>query len=723
MVDITTLNEKQKEAVLSDAKYIRIIAGAGSGKTKVLTTRIAHLIEDEHAFPGKILAITFTNKAAREMKERVSRLISEQEGTPFVSTVHSLCVRILREDIPVLGWPRNFTIMDTDDQKTILKEAYKKYEIDTSRISYSLMLDYIAECKASHISVQHAQEMAGMDDDENDKAKVYAYYLERQEALYALDFDDLILKTVDLFTAYTEVVEKWQRRFSYILVDEFQDIDRTQYKLIRFLTGQKNSLLVVGDPDQTIYTWRGADVNIIMNFQKDFPSATSIILNQNYRSTNAILNGANGLIKHNKYRVEKDLFTDNRSDVRITHYSAPADNYEAMWLANTILQLHKGGEKYRDMAVLYRSNYLSRVLEKGLREARIPYMIYGGLRFYDRQEIKDVICYLRMVTTADDLAFNRIINTPKRGVGTKTLDTIRALADEEKTGMYEVIKTHTFKGKAGETLQHFVQMVERWRSCLQEEEIDYLKLFEKVIDDSGYRDMLVANKETERLENIKELMDDVKEYFEENEENTLDEYLQEVSLYTDKEQVSQSDFVQLMTVHAAKGLEFDTVFVTDLNEGIFPNERAMQDSVHGIEEERRLAYVAFTRARKKLYLLDAGGFSFILQKSRTLSRFVKEIDEDCIEHIGSTNTAFDEVQEEKRVSSFIPEEEPLYSLKPSKKTKGPKLKKGDHVVHAVFGEGIVIKVDKEIVQVAFAYPHGMKKLNSSFLKKKEELKS
>ena len=721
MVDLKSLNAHQKEAVETSAKYVRIIAGAGSGKTRVLTTRIVHLIEDVHVFPSKILAITFTNKAAKEMKERVSKMLGEGSASPFVSTIHSLCVRILREDIHVSGWPRNFTIMDTEDQKVILKEAYKKYEVDISKVSYSSMLNFISVCKVEKATPQQALVFAGIDEVAQKKVKIYLYYLQRQQEIYALDFDDLILKTVDIFKAYPEVLAKWQRRFSHILVDEFQDIDKTQYTLIRLLTGNDNDLLVVGDPDQTIYTWRGADVNIIMHFEKDFPSSKTIILNQNYRSTDCILNGANGLIKHNKNRIDKELFTEDSSEVKITHYSAVADEYEAAWLAETILQLHRQGKAYKDMAVLYRSNYLSRSLEKGLRDARIPYVIYGGLRFFDRQEIKDGICYLRMCVTSDDLAFNRIINVPKRGVGSKTLDSIRAIADEEHTTMYEVLKTHVFKGKAGEQLHKFVQMVERWKSILQEEDVDYVRLFEKILEDSGYRDMLMESKETERIENLKELMDDIREYFEDNPDQTLEEYLQEVTLLTDREQVLQSDFVQLMTVHASKGLEFDTVFVTDLNEGIFPNERALQDSHDGVEEERRLAYVAFTRARKKLYLLDAGGFSFILQRVLKPSRFIREIDEEYIEHLGSQLQQL----QERRESSFIqPDEEPLFIKKKKLPAeKGAKLKKGDLVVHAIFGEGIVISVEKDLVNVAFDRKYGVKKLKSSFLKRKEELRS
>ena len=410
MIDTESLNENQKQAVLCDDQHMRVIAGAGSGKTRVLTMRIAHLIEDEDVRETRILAITFTNKAANEMKERIRKMLPDRLYEPWISTIHSLCVRILREDIMTMGYPRNFTIMDAEDQKSVLKEAYKQLNIDASSHSYGSMLDYISNNKTADISVERAKDLAGGFYDEAVKAKVYEYYIRRQEALFALDFDDLILWTVRMFKRFDEVLNKWQRRFEYILVDEFQDIDAVQYKLITLLTGSQNSLYVVGDPDQTIYTWRGADVNIIMNFTKDYPDAKTIILNENYRSTEAILNGANSVIKNNRHRVKKDLYTTRKSDEKITHYASDSDEYQAAWIAQKISDMHRKGKSYRDIAILYRSNYLSRSLEKGLLDARIPYIIYGGIRFYERQEVKDALCYLRMVAGADDLALMRILN-------------------------------------------------------------------------------------------------------------------------------------------------------------------------------------------------------------------------------------------------------------------------------------------------------------------------
>lgn len=714
------LNEGQREAVLSHEKYLRIIAGAGSGKTRVLTTRIAHLIQDEGRAPHRILAITFTNKAANEMKDRVRKMLKDETSSPWISTIHSLCVRILREDITCMGWPRNFTVMDQDDQKAVIREAYKQFNIAASTISFSAMLDYISNNKSAEITMERAYAMAGSFSGDKTKAQVYEYYVKRQQDLYALDFDDLILVTVKMFRTFSEVLGKWQKRYDDVLVDEFQDIDKIQYTLIRQLTGPENSLLVVGDPDQTIYTWRGADVNIIMNFEKDFKGTKTIILNENYRSTSCILEGANSLIRNNKYRVEKELYTGRSSNVKITHHASAGDMYEAAWIAEKISQLHKDGKAYHDMAVLYRSNYLSRSLEKALLDERIPYVIYGGVRFYERAEVKDALCYLRMVTSADDLALQRIINKPRRGIGNKTLDLIADAARSQRKSMYEVLREDDiFSGKAKKTLQEFVRMIEGWRQEAEKEDMEIFRLFEKIIQESGLKKMYEDANEPDRLENMKELIDDVKEFSENYPESSLDEYLQLVSLYGDRDETMSSDFVQLMTVHAAKGLEFDTVFVSDLNEGIFPNERALSEGKYGVEEERRLAYVAFTRAKNKLYLTDAGGYSHILQRVRTRSRFINEIDEAYIEHTGAV---FEENKmKEVSLSSLLFDNGSTSIEQKMQKAGAARFEKGEMVEHAKFGEGVVISCKGGIAEIAFQFPFGIKKIAAAHpsLKKKD----
>lgn len=736
MVQISDLNANQKEAVLDDSKYLRIVAGAGSGKTRVLTMRIVHLIEEENVYPNKILAITFTNKAANEMKERIRQMLQNEVTQPWISTIHSLCVRILREDITCMGWPKNFTVLDADDQKTILKEAYKQIQIDANTYPFGSMLDYISNNKSAEISVDRAFELAGDFSGDKTKAEVYKYYVKRQNDMYALDFDDLILWVVRMFKTYSEVLTKWQNRFSYIHVDEFQDIDKIQYKLIKQLTGPFNHLYVVGDPDQTIYSWRGADVNIIMNFEKDFKGVKTIMLNENYRSTSCILNGANSVIRNNKNRLDKELFTSRTSNEKITHYASANDEYEAAYVANKISELHREGKAYKDIAVLYRSNYLSRSIEKALLDERIPYIIYGGLRFYDRQEVKDALCYLRLVVIGDDLALQRIINKPKRGIGNKTMELIADTARNENKTMLEVLETENiFSGKAKVTLNDFVNKVNRWKKMAESKKIETFALFETILDESGYKAMLEEDHETDRLENLKELIDDIKEFTENYPDSSLDEYLQQVSLYGDREETMSGDYIQLMTVHAAKGLEFDTVFVTDMNDGIFPNERAMNEGSRGVEEERRLAYVAFTRAKNKLYLTEAGGFSFILQRARQTSRFIKEIDDEYIENTGVGNEEHDAFRNrqtlygQRRENTFYErnEKRELYSFSEKGEVESIKrevsssgYKTGDHLTHVKFGEGVVISCKGGIVEIAFPYPYGVKKIAAGHpsLKKK-----
>ena len=725
MIDTTLLNENQKEAVLSDDQYLRIIAGAGSGKTRVLTTRIVHLIEDEDVRPYKILAIKFTNKAAKEMKERLSTMLHEEDEPRWISTIHSLCVRILREDISCLGYPKNFTIMDADDQKSIVKEAMKQLDLKDSKLTPGEVVGYISNNKTAQISVDAAKKMAGSFTDDTDKARIYEYYVNRLKEMYALDFDDLILKTVTLFSDFPSVLEKWQRRFEYVLVDEFQDIDNLQYQLIRFLVGKNASLYVVGDPDQTIYTWRGANVDIIMHFEKDFPNAKTIMLNENYRSTDAILRVSNSVIQNNKNRLKKELYTSKKNEDKVIHFGAESEEYEDAWIAGMIQKLHTQGKKYSDIAILYRSNYLSRGLEKAMIDLRIPYIIYGGIRFYERMEVKDALCYLRMIVTADDLALQRILNRPKRGIGGKTMDNIVEEARRNNSTMYEVLKANQiFSGKSKKTIEEFVSMIEGWKAIEREGKMPLDELLEKIFEESGVKAMCEADEEKrdERLLNLKALQEDLQNFSEDNPDLSLDEYLQNIALYTDRDSGEVNECVQLMTVHAAKGLEFDTVFVTDLNEGIFPNARSIEDSSHGMEEERRLAYVAFTRAKNHLYVCEAGGFSFIIQGPRQTSRFIKEMDHDyMVEAPGSFNqrgvmssssearifkNSFADFMSRNDDEDEIPS--PIHVEQP--KASKVKFKKGDTVIHPKFGEGIIIKVKREMLEIAFTYPYGLKKI-------------
>lgn len=730
------LNEHQLEAVTCVNQHLRIIAGAGSGKTRVVTTRIAHLIENCHIYPNRILAITFTNKAAKEMKERAESFLGDMAQAVNISTIHSFCVRLLREDILTLGYPRNFTILDSDDQRSILKDAYRQMHIDVKSYSYNSVLGYISANKTNFIDASMAKANAGKWEGERIKADVYDFYEKRMKEMYALDFDDLLIFAYRILNGDEEVRAKWQRRFQYIHVDEFQDVDVLQYNIIKHLVSNHSYLCVVGDPDQTIYTWRGAQVDIIMNFEKDFPDSRTVVLNENYRSTQPILNAANALIRNNRNRIDKDLFTQIESDDKIIHFTALDDYNEPVWVASKILTLNHNGVAYRDMAILYRSNYLSRGLEKALLDFHIPYRIYGGVRFYDRAEIKDALSYLRLLaphTEEDDkelyknLAIKRIINQPKRGIGAKTMENIELEAAHADTNMYEILKTHEFgKGKARASILEFVRVIEECRACIEEISID--QLLTKVLEESGYLEMLRSDAEIERLENIKELITDIAGYVETNPQGTLQDYLQEISLYTDKEAIDNGQYVQLMTIHAAKGLEFDNVFVYSLCEGIFPNEKSISEGGQpALEEERRLAYVAFTRAKKQLFLSDSYGYSYVLDKIKTTSRFIKEIPEDCMQDVGAKpkNTFSSDVDTFSgsdflsQSHGYTKQETPKY-IEPKEmikkeasdipvKKKG-KIRKGDLVTHEIFGDGVVIKLEDQLAVIAFDKKYGIRKI-------------
>ena len=700
MIKYSQLNENQKQAVIDESNHLRIIAGAGSGKTRVLTMRIAYLIEQKNVRPYNILAITFTNKAAREMKSRINDMLKDGATGCWISTIHSLCMRILSEDISALNYPKNFTVVDAEDQRQILKEAYKQLGIDKKEYPYGGMLDYIADNKYMGVDPIKALEFTYGEAKLINRAKVYEYYDKRLKQIYGLDFDDLILFTTKIFKLYPSILEKWASKFHYIHVDEFQDVDKEQYELIKLLTSVHDNIYVVGDPDQTIFTWRGADVNIIVNLEKDFKNTKTIVLNENYRSTNNILSGANSVIKNNKARVDKELFSKKGDGQRIIHKSCMSELAEANYVANQIIKLHNDGYNYRDIAVLYRANYLSRDIEKVLIENRINYVIYGGIRFYERMEVKDILSYLRMITRADDLAFLRTINTPRRGIGAKTIDALQAMAIENDMSMYEVIKSGLYP-KNKDVFEKYVNMIEKWKDDMNN--VDLEILLQEVLDDSGYRTMLENDQETERLENVKSLLDDIKQYSEDYPDSSLDEYLQMIALYTDRASEDLSDALNLCTIHSAKGLEFDVVFVIGLSEGIFPSEKTLMEGQKGLEEERRLAYVAYTRARKLLYLTESNSFSYVIQSSKLPSRFINEIDEQYIDHVDEKPKAF---------KSGIFDEDIVIERK-KEKPKDDMYRSGDKVIHKIYGEGVVVSNSSGVLTIAFSHPHGIKKILSS----------
>jgi len=703
------LNQQQKQAVVTTNRHLRIVAGAGSGKTRVITTRIAYLIEELGVAPYRILAITFTNKAANEMKVRVENLLQVQRSGVMISTIHSLCVRILREEIRYFKYPRNFVILDSDDQKSILREIYKKLNVDIKTLSYAQALGYISNNKCAFISASKAETMTSYEF-EKLMASVYKEYEKKLNDMQSLDFDDLLIFVYRLFKENIEVREKWQNRYDYIHVDEFQDVDEIQYGIIQNITSPSAYLCVVGDPDQTIYTWRGAKVDIIMNFEKNFKDCESIILNENYRSTKSILQGANTLIKNNRNRVDKDLFTSNEEDHKISFYESPDERYEALWIARKIVDLKDDGVPLHEIAILYRSNYLSRSLEKVLLDAHLPYRIYGGIKFFERAEIKDALSYLRLMVShsksMSELAIKRVLNVPKRGIGPKTMETIDVLAQAKQEDYFDVLVEHAVaKGKTQAKINEFVSLIQQYRKEQKEYAISII--LRKLLEESGYFQMLEDAKEMERLENINELIHDIEAYEENNPEGSLDDYLQMIALYTDTQEEEFKDSLQLMSVHAAKGLEFDCVFVYSVSEGIFPNERSVNEGgAHALEEERRLAYVAFTRAKKRLFLTSSAGYSYVMQKMKMPSRFIKELGEEVVNNEGVVHSPYSQPSQETNESL-----QTIYSKMemPKSKQKGT-IRKGDLITHEAFGDGYVLSVNDDIATIAFEKRYGIKKI-------------
>ena len=700
---LLNLNDRQLQAVTTKSQYVRVIAGAGSGKTRVLTTRILYLI-DQWGIPSEnILAITFTNKAAKEMKDRIEKMVDDNGNSSFISTIHSFCLYFLRREIKVLDYPSNFSVIDTDDQKLIIKEAIKQYNIENTKGEINNILNYISNNKAAGIDCLAALDMAN-----NDKytmyAKAYQYYMDRCKQQYYLDFDDLLLFTNRILKTKSQIKEKWQKKYQFILVDEFQDIDNVQYELISHLASEASYVYVVGDPDQTIYSWRGANINIILDFDKKFKNAETIILNQNYRSTQNILNGANSLISYNKNRVKKDLISQNSAGDKIIHFSAGSEESESMYIVDKINSFLAKGNNYQDIAILYRSNYLSRSIEKRLVDYHIPYIIYGGIRFYERKEIKDMLAYLKMLSIKDDISVKRTINIPKRGIGDKSIDALFDYARENNLSLYQAIDT--YQGSGEKKMKAYKQLIDELTE--QSNDKSLTDLFDMVFQQSGYREMLTNSKDPEdanRLENIKELMNDIEDFSKSNVDATLDDYLANVALYTDIQNSSDENVVRLMTVHAAKGLEFDIVFVCALSDGIFPSQRSIEESGNkGLEEERRLAYVAFTRARKVLILTDNRGFSYSEGASKRPSRFIEEIDS---QYLKDYNKVVNDNYYNSSSSTVISH---------NKTVTSSKYKNGDKVYHDVFGEGIVLKSEGGNVQIAFSFPYGVKTIAASFPK-------
>lgn len=687
MIDLTNLNDKQKEAVVNTEGPLLVLAGAGSGKTKVLTTRIAYLIEEKNVSPFNILAITFTNKAAKEMQERVINLIGEVAKNIQVSTFHSFGLKLLRENYELLGYDRNFVIMDSDDSLTVIKRILKDLDLDPKQYNPTAIKNRISGCKNELMSPKQYESYASSEF-EKVVLKVYEKYEDKLKANNSVDFDDLLILPIKLFKEHESILEKYQERFKYILIDEYQDTNEAQYILAKLMASKYRNVCVVGDENQSIYSFRGANYRNILNFEKDYGEAKTIKLEQNYRSTQNILNAANQVIKNNQNRKDKNLWSDKGKGNKLTYYRSYDEKDEAHYVAYTIKELINKGINPDEIAVLYRTNAQSRTVEEEMLKENIPYRVVGSFYFYARKEIKDLIAYLRLIhNEKDNISLQRVINVPKRGIGLKTISNLTTLADIEGKSIYEVITS-------GKELE-FKKTIEDLKRV--SENITLTELVDKILATTGYREELENEKTLEadiRLENLEEFKSITKAFEERYGVISLEDFLFEVSLVSDREEYKDNkDKVSLMTVHSVKGLEYDYVFVVGLEEGIFPHMNSLMDN-HELEEERRLAYVAITRAKEKLYLVNARRrMLYGKDQVNPPSRFIGEIDKELIE----TNQK-DEKQEIK-----IEKQEKFHDI-------DVEWNVGDYVYHDIFGAGRVVEVTNTLISIAFKSPHGIKKL-------------
>ena len=726
-----TLNEQQQEAVFCTEGPLLLLAGAGSGKTRVLTHRIAYLM-DQGVNPYHIMAITFTNKAAKEMRERVDDLVGFGAEHIWVSTFHSTCVRILRRHIDKLGYGNSFTIYDADDQKSLIKQICKQYKIDTKMMPERKIINEISSAKDEFMTPSEYETRHQYDFKKKKIAQIYKEYQKQLKANNALDFDDLIFKTVELFQFHPEVLDYYQERFRYIMVDEYQDTNTIQFQLVSMLARKYQNLCVVGDDDQSIYKFRGANVKNILNFENVFPEAVTIKLEQNYRSTKNILNAANEVIKHNKGRKTKKLWTENEEGDLIEFHQYGTEYEEARKIIHEIEDLSKEGYDYKNMAILYRTNAQSRVFEESFMIKNIPYRIVGGTNFYQRKEVKDILSYLKVVDNGlDDLAVRRIINVPRRGIGAATIEKINVYAVEHNVSFLDACFSSDSidtLGNAKKKINGFADLIREFRRKMQEGSLE--ELFKYITDETGYIANLKAEETEEaegRIENINELLNKVVTYEQEAEEASLSELLEEIALVADIDNLEDSDNrVVLMTLHSAKGLEFPYLFICGMEDGIFPSYMTvMSEDDDDMEEERRLCYVGITRAKKKLYLSAA---KRRMMQGRTqfnkVSRFIDEIPEQLLQL--DTGVNFKEKRPDKALFSSNRSNRfrKPYQAKSFTSTKMDTLPYdvGDMVKHIKFGKGKVLEIvsggrDYEVT-VDFEKA-GVKKMFASFAKLKK----
>jgi DNA helicase-2/ATP-dependent DNA helicase PcrA len=688
-MDISSLNDRQKEAVLYNDGPLLIIAGAGAGKTKTLTTKIAYLIEGENVNPHNILAITFTNKAAKEMKDRLYMLVGDLSKKLQVSTFHSFGLKLLRENYDTLGYDKNFVIMDSDDSLTVVKKIIKDMGYDPKIYNPRAIRNKISSCK-NEMTSPEAYEKYAVSDYEKVVQQVYAKYETKLQRNNSVDFDDLLLLPIELFKKNPDVLDKYQDLYQYLLIDEYQDTNEAQYILTKLLCAKNRKITCVGDDSQSIYSFRGANYKNILNFENDYKDAKTILLEENYRSTSTILDAANQVIKNNKMRKDKNLWTARGVGDKIKYYRAYNEKDEAQYVIRKVKELVNRGVEYQDIVVLYRTNAQSRVIEDEFLKENLPYRVVGSLYFYARKEIKDLIAYLRLIhNSKDNVSLLRVINTPKRGIGLKTIENLTEQADLNGTSIYEAISS-------GKELE-FKSTIEKLK--LLSDELTLTELIDKVLDASGLRAELEAEKSLEaevRLENLEEFKSITKSFEEREGLISLEDFLLEISLISDVEEYKDDpNRISLMTVHSVKGLEFNHVFVVGMEEGIFPHMNSLMENSE-LEEERRLCYVAITRAKDDLHLINARRRTlFGKEQINPVSRFISEIPADLME----SNVKDEIPQKVEKIDKkeVFREEEVDYQV-------------GDFVYHETFGTGKIVEVTNTLVSVAFKHPHGIKKL-------------
>ena len=684
------LNPEQKEAVTSTEGFVRVLAGAGSGKTRALSHRFAYLVNEVGILPGNILCVTFTNKAANEMRERIHRLTGDND-TGYVNTFHGFCVSVLSEDSFAVSYPKSFLVLDNSDIDSMLSVIYEERGLTLRDMTFSDARDMIEMKKIKEIPAYYLDMIDLSLDSLKEKYLnathphdiIFYGYLYQEKKCFGLDYNDLIILTLHIFETNAAIREKWQKRLEYIMIDEFQDIDPLQYRLMEVLCDYHKNLFIVGDPDQTIYTWRGADQKFILEFDRNFPGTKTILMNRNYRSTPEIIFVVNSLIDKNAHRIKKDLLPTRESGKPVAAYYAQNAEKEAEFIAKRVKRMKDDGIPYRDIALLYRAHYVTRTVEEVFLKEEIPYTIYSGVSFFDRMEVKDTLSYLRMIAYRDDLSFLRIANRPKRNLGVKRMKVLRDYADRNAVSLYDALKLNLeeplFKSSKA---QEFVSLIERFSQTFEGRQIS--EVLADILNESGYEAHLRTEGSQERLDNLAELRQSVYDYETScGEEATLYDYLSHVALYSSADLSGREDKVKLLTVHAAKGLEFPHVILIGMNEGVFPSRKI--HSLAAMEEERRLAFVAMTRAEDSLTLTGAEGWNFD-DTARYPSRFILDIDPGLLSYVEPLPDSLLKETAEYVESSerFLTESESYAAFAP-----------GTRVVHHIFGAGTVLKIDRQ----------------------------